>query len=202
MPDGDDEVGAGEAHHLAGLHHLAGGGQFGVLDVVDRLEDGEEGVVVPLQLRPLVRVDRVLHGEGVQPEGGGDPRELGLGRLVQADPRETAVLADPAHRLTRRQTGGSEGAPAVAVHGAVDHGAARRRVAGGVVAGLDGGGPAERRTDGRTQVGQHRHGRLLRAHGCGPYGWETFRGARAGGPGARRKEQDGRTKDVSPSLFY
>src|SRR5690606_17966595 len=35
VPDGDDEVPAGEARDLAGLHDLAGGGEFGVLHVVD-----------------------------------------------------------------------------------------------------------------------------------------------------------------------
>lgn len=200
MPDGDDEVGAGETHHLAGLHHLAGGGQFGVVDVVDGLEDGEEGVVVALQLRPLVRVHRVLHGQRVQSEGRGDPRELGLRRLVQADPGETAVLADPADRLTGRQTRRTQHPPPAAVHGAVDHRAARRRVAGGVVAGLDGGGPAQGRTYGRTQVGQHRHGRLLLAHGCGPYGWETLHRGRAG-PGRGGNRTGGQRSAVALLLI-
>ena len=39
-----------------------------MLDVGDGLEDGEERVVVPLQLGPLVRVHRVLDGQRVQAE--------------------------------------------------------------------------------------------------------------------------------------
>ena len=104
VPDGDDEVPAGEAHHLAGLDDLAGRGELGVLDVVDGLEDGEEGVVVPLQLGPLVGVDGVLDGERVQPELARRSRRtrasVGSCSPIQAKP---PLLAHPPHRLVRRQ---------------------------------------------------------------------------------------------------
>ncbi|GAA3046489.1 hypothetical protein GCM10020000_28060 [Streptomyces olivoverticillatus] len=159
VPDGDDEVRAGEAHHLAGLHHLAGGGQFGVLDVVDGLEDGEERVVVALQLGPLVGVDSVLHGQRVQAELPGDARELLLRGLVQADPGEAALAADTPHGL-----GGADvvaGPLAVAVDGAVHDGAVGGRGAGGVVAAALDGHAAQGGAYGGTQITDHRHGWLL-----------------------------------------
>lgn len=86
VADGDDEVRAGEHHDLAGVHHLAGGGQLLVLDVGHRLEDGEQHVVVALRLGTLVSVDGVLDGEGVEPGQVRDAPEFRLGRLVQAEP--------------------------------------------------------------------------------------------------------------------
>ncbi|GAA2924572.1 hypothetical protein GCM10020221_20640 [Streptomyces thioluteus] len=94
---------------LAGLHHLAGGGEFGVLDIVDGLEDREQRVVVALQLGPLVGVDRVLHGQRVQPELPGDACELllrGSCSPIQANPPSARTRriasAGPHGELTRR----------------------------------------------------------------------------------------------------
>lgn len=101
VPDGDEEVPAGEAHHLTGLDDLAAGVEPVVVEVVDGLEDREERVVIALQLGPLVGLDGVLHGQWVQPELAGDTGELVLGRLVQADPHEARVPAHQAHRLLR-----------------------------------------------------------------------------------------------------
>ncbi len=162
VPDGDEELPTGEAHHLAGLDDLAVGVELVVLHVVDGLEDREEGVVVALQLGPLVGLDGVLHGQRVQPELTGDAGEFGLGRLVEADPHEAAVAAHQAHRLVRGQRGLGLDAAAVPVDGAVDDGGRRRGAAGGVVR------PtvlAERhagRADDGAQVADHRHGGLLR----------------------------------------
>jgi hypothetical protein len=60
MPDGDDEVLPQEHHDLA---HLDGGD---VLEVVQRLEHDEDGVVITFELGTLVSVDGVLHGQRVQ----------------------------------------------------------------------------------------------------------------------------------------
>lgn len=161
MPDGDDEVPAGEAHHLAGLDDLAARGELGVLDVVDGLEDGEESVVVPLQLRPLVGVDGVLDGERVEAELAGDTGEFLLGRLVQADPGEAALLAHLEHRLVRRAAGAGLHAPSVAVDRAVDDRAGGGRVTGGVVTVVQGVALTQGRAHGGAQVADHRHGWLL-----------------------------------------
>ncbi len=150
MPDGDDEVLAGEGHQLAGLHHLAGRGQFLVLDVAHGLEDGEQRVAVALHLGALVRVDGVLDGEGVQAEQLREPGELGLRRLVQADPDEAvARLADPAQRLLDLR---AVLLPyALAVDEAVDHRAAERGAGG--VAEVD--GPPVAAAHGPAQVAEH-----------------------------------------------
>lgn len=162
MPDGDEEVPAGEAHDLAGLDDLAVGGEFVVLDVVDGLEDGEQGVVVALQLGPLVGLDGVLDGERVKPELPGDTGEFGLARLVQTDPHEPAVAAHLAHRLVRAQLLVGLHPPAVAVDGAVDDGGGRRGVARRVVRAGVLAQRGTRRAYCGTQVTDHRHGRLLR----------------------------------------
>ena len=131
VPDGDHEVGAGEDHQLAGVHDVADGGELLVLDVAAGLEDGEQGAragarrVVPLQLGPLMGLDGVLDGERMQPEELGESGELGLVRLVQPDPDETAaLLAHLPERLLRRGLSGL--AHTVLVDHAVDHGAAQR----------------------------------------------------------------------------
>lgn len=166
MSDGDEEVPAGEAHHLTGLDDLAAGVEPVVVEVVDGLEDREERVVVALQLGPLVGLDGVLHGQWVQPELAGDTGELVLGRLVQADPHEARVPAHQAHRLLRGERALGLHTAAVAVDGAVDDRGGRRRVAGGVVRGA--ALLAQRGTGGTdhgTQVADHRHGGLLRETG-------------------------------------
>ena len=134
-----------------------------MLDVVDGLEDGEQGVVVALQLGPLVGVDGVLDGQRVQPELLGDTGEFGLGRLVQPDPDEAAVARAPgasprAGSAARRRRGGRRGrrAQSTTALSGVDG------VAGGVVRGTVVACAASAgRTDGGTQVADHRHGRLL-----------------------------------------
>ena len=103
VPDGDGEVGSGEHHQLAGVHHLAAGGELVVLDVADGLEDGEQDVVVRLDLGALVRVHRVLDGQRVQPERCGDARRTPP-RSARAD--RSRLKPPPRGRgdgLTRRQ---------------------------------------------------------------------------------------------------
>jgi hypothetical protein len=169
VPHRDDEVPAGEAHHLTGFDDLAGRREFGVLDVVDRLEDGEQRVVVPFQLGPLVCVDGVLDGQRVQPELRGDTSEFGFRRLVQADPGEAAALAHPQHRLVRGLAGRALHPLPVAVDRAVDDGAGDGRVAGGVVRAVRGVALAHGRADRGTQVTDHRHGWLLHGEAVGEW---------------------------------
>ena len=86
VPDGDDEVGADEDADLPGLDRVLG------IDVRQGLEGEEQVVGVPLELGALVRRDRVLDGQLVEPEDPGDPVELGHLGLVEPDPHEVAVV--------------------------------------------------------------------------------------------------------------
>ena len=97
--DRDDEVLPEEQRHRAGLDHLGGFGQLGVLDVPGGPDDRERHVAVPFDLRPLELLERVLDGQFVQLEGVGDVGELVLARLVQAEPDERLR---PAARLDQR----------------------------------------------------------------------------------------------------
>ena len=101
-----------EHHDLVDLDDL-----FGV-DVAGRLEHDEQAVAVALELRPLVGVDGVLDGEGVEVEGPGDVVELVRRRLVQTDPDEAA--AAPADAQGVLQGDGTRPPLAVLVDGAVD----------------------------------------------------------------------------------
>jgi len=91
LPHGDDEVRAGEQADEAGADDLAGGGEPLVLEVLGGADDEEDHVVVALDLHPLLAVQDVLDGEGVQAEHLGDAGERRLGGLVQAEPDEGAV---------------------------------------------------------------------------------------------------------------
>ena len=124
VADGDDEVGADEDHDLAGLDDLAGLGHRLVLDVVHRLEDQEQRLVVAFQLRPLVGVHRVLDGQFVQAEHVGDGLHLVFVGFVQPDPHEgfLALGLELVHLVERRGVGVLAGQPlAVEVDAAVDH---------------------------------------------------------------------------------
>jgi len=57
LADGDHEVLAEKRQDLAQLNDLVG------VHVASRLQHHEEGVAVDLELRALVGVDRVLHGQ-------------------------------------------------------------------------------------------------------------------------------------------
>jgi hypothetical protein len=62
-----------------------------VPDVADRLEDGEQHVVIPLELGSVVRVHRVFDGELMKAKRIGDAGDLVIVRLVQTDPDERIV---------------------------------------------------------------------------------------------------------------
>jgi hypothetical protein len=83
----DQELGVHEERYLPDLHDLV------VVDVAHRLQYHEQRLVVDLELRALVRFDRVLHREGVQAELALDCLELLFGRLEQAQPGKGAVVA-------------------------------------------------------------------------------------------------------------
>jgi hypothetical protein len=175
VPHGDDEVPADEHHDLAGVDDLAGRGQLRVLHVTDGLEHGEQRLPVPLDLRPLVRVHRVLDRQRVQVEQLGDVRELQLGRLVQPQPDEAVVgLADPVDRVHQIAPGLL--ADPVPVRHALDDRRTQRRAGG--VAEVDAGVPPRQarhssQASGLAQVGHlpeisdlpqvacHRHAGLL-----------------------------------------
>ena len=82
MAHGDDEVRADEEEDLAERHGLL------AVDVARRLDHDEQRVVVDLELRALVRLERVLDGELVELERGPHLRELLFRRLVEAQPHE------------------------------------------------------------------------------------------------------------------
>jgi hypothetical protein len=81
---GDDEAGSDEDRDLADFDHL-----FGV-DVASGLEDDVDRLAVLLNLRPLMRPHRVLDGQLVQPELGGDRLELRRVWFDHAEPDEGA----------------------------------------------------------------------------------------------------------------
>ena len=94
VADRDHERAADEDVDLAGLDDLVG------VDVAGRLEDHEQRVVVDLELRALVRLDRVLDRQLVKAELPAHRVELlGLG-LEQPEPHERAVT--PACLARRR----------------------------------------------------------------------------------------------------
>ena len=125
VPDRHHEIGADEDHDFPGLDDLPGVGHRLVFDVVHRLENQEQRLVVALQLRPLMGVHRVLDGQFVQAEHVGDGLHLVLVGLVQADPHEgvLALRFQLMHLVQRRGVGVLAGQPlAVDVDAAVDHG--------------------------------------------------------------------------------
>ena len=86
VANGDHEVVAEEHQQLAEIDHLLR------IHVARGLQDEKNHVPVDLELRPLVRIDGVLHGQRVQVELAFQRVELLRRRLVQPDPDEVAVL--------------------------------------------------------------------------------------------------------------
>jgi len=105
VADRDHELGADEEHDLAELDGVVG------VDVAGGLEDREQGVVVDLELGPLVGVDGVLDGQLVQVELAPDRVELRLVRLVKPDPDKGVVGVPGLVRLVQ----GHLARPALAV---------------------------------------------------------------------------------------
>ena len=89
-----------------------------VVEVARRAQHDEERLAVALELRALVALARVFDGERMQAELLGDGVELGIGRPVEADPREAAVLLARLEGLLEGRRRGD--ARAVAVDRIVD----------------------------------------------------------------------------------
>jgi len=83
VPHGDGEVGSEEQVQLAELDLLQ------LVDVARGLEDDEQRVAVPLELRPLVGLDGVLDGQLMQVELMGHRGELLLAWFIQIKPRDS-----------------------------------------------------------------------------------------------------------------
>lgn len=89
------------------------------VEVASRLQDDEQRVVVPLELGPLVGLDGVFDGQLVQAELAREGLELAAVRAVETDPRHPVGLRAKA-LVGLGQRGGTVGAGARDVHGAVD----------------------------------------------------------------------------------
>ena len=131
VADGHHEVGPDEHHDFAGLDDLAGQRHRLVLDVVDRLENQEQGVVVALEFGSLMGVHGIFDGQRVQIENFCDRLHLMVVRLMQTEPDEGGLAAGI--EFAGLVEGGSVGVlarqpGAVDVDGAVDHGAGNRDV--------------------------------------------------------------------------
>ena len=131
VADGHHEVRPDEDHDLACLDDLAGQFHRLVRQVVHRLENQEQGVVVPLDLGPLMGVHRILHGQRMQSVRLGDRLHLvGIG-LVQADPDERLLAGglEVVHCVQGGAVGELSGQPkALGVHRAVHHGPRHRKI--------------------------------------------------------------------------
>ena len=86
VADRDHKVRSGEDMHLAELDGL------GLVDVPGRAQHAEQRGAVPLELRALMGVHRVLDGERVQVELARDLVELLVGRAVEADPGDRVLI--------------------------------------------------------------------------------------------------------------
>jgi hypothetical protein len=76
--------------------------------IVDHLGgpgDDEQAVAIALDLRPLVRLRRILDGELVEAELLLDDAKLGVGRLEQPDPDQMAFAPRPVAALVDADVG-------------------------------------------------------------------------------------------------
>ena len=112
MPDRDHEVRSDEHVDLAELDRLR------LVDVASRPQDQEQDVAVPLELGPLVGVNRVLDCQFVELELTSDRGQLFLRGLVEPKPRHSLALPGRGGEL--REARGLGNALAVLVHGGVD----------------------------------------------------------------------------------
>ena len=87
---GDDELRADEDRDLPKQDRL------GLVHVASRPQDDEERVAIALELRALMRLDRVLDRELVQVELGRHRGELLLARLVEAEPATASPVVQAA----------------------------------------------------------------------------------------------------------
>ena len=88
VADRDDEVGSDEDHDLAGLDDFAGQVHRLVGNVIDRLQDQEQRVVVAFDLGSLVGVHGILDRQCVQAVDLGNCLHLELVGFMQSDPDE------------------------------------------------------------------------------------------------------------------
>jgi hypothetical protein len=109
----DDVVRPDEHLDLAELHGLL------FLDIPGRLVDGEHHVVIDLELRPLMRLDRILDRQLVELELPPHRVELLLRRLVEPDPHECVLGVARGGQLVERQLAGP--ASPVLIQRAVDN---------------------------------------------------------------------------------
>jgi len=114
MPDGQHEVAADEQVQLPKVDLLH------VVEVTGRPQNHEQGVPVAFQLRPLVRDDRVLHGQLVQAELFRHRQQLRLRRPVEPDPHHRVRLL-PQPLVGLRQSCRAVDPLAVAVDRGLDH---------------------------------------------------------------------------------
>ena len=112
MANSDHEARPDEDLHLAEDHRLR------LVDVAGRQQHDEQRVVVSLQLRPLMRLDRILDCELVQLKLTRDSLELVLAGLVQAQPGHG--VARLAGGVQLRQAVGLSRAPPVTVDRPID----------------------------------------------------------------------------------
>jgi hypothetical protein len=117
MAHRDHEARADEDVDLADVDELLG------VDVARGLEHEEQRVAVDVDLRPLVRVDGVLHGQRVQVEVAPDRLDDAGRRVVQPDPHE-AVAAGGRTRHRRLEID----AAALALAGVVQRAVHDRRL--------------------------------------------------------------------------
>jgi hypothetical protein len=87
MPHGNEKVRPYEEEDLAELNDLLG------IDVAGRLEHQKKRIAVPFELGPLVRFNRVFHGQLVEIELASNALELVRSRFIEAEPHERAVIA-------------------------------------------------------------------------------------------------------------
>ena len=131
VANGNDEFGSDEHHDLAGLGDASRRLDRFMGYVVDRLEDGEERVVVPLYLGSLLRVDGIFDGDGVQPEDFSDRVHLFLVGFAKSEPHKgmEPLCVEFAHGCQRGVVAALPGS-AVSLHvdGAVDDGIFDRRL--------------------------------------------------------------------------
>ena len=155
MAHRNDEIGPDEHHDLAGLDDLVGQVHRFVRHVVHGFEHQEQGVVVPLDLRPLMRVHRVLDYQRMQSVHLGHRLHVPFVGLVQTDPHEGLLPGRrqfPHCGMSRRRGVAARDPLSVGVDGAVHDGIGHRR-----------GDPLCLRFQGQQHIGNRAH--RAKSHG-------------------------------------
>src|SRR5215207_7144504 len=113
MPDRHNVIGTEEDVQLTEFDLLL------LIEVASRTEHGEEQRTVPLQLWTLMGGDRIIDGQWVEAELGGDRQDVVSGRPVQADPGHALSL--PQQFVRFLQTRRIIGTTAIHIDRVVDH---------------------------------------------------------------------------------